>query len=159
VTAATSDSTPVTLDAAEKLPIRSGRSACARSCAASTSRSIRPASSAGIATTSAADSRHGSSLEWCSYGPTNTTAPRRSPSTPMSLLTAPVQPEPQNTTRWSSVPPTARWMACRASSRNTVVCRAVAELSLCVFAYQGSTLVRITSSIGASARPVAVWSA
>ena len=64
-------------------------------------------------TTSALDSRHGSSLEWCSYGPTKTTAARRRPSrsrSRTSLSIAPVVPEPQKMTTSSSPPLTARWM-------------------------------------------------
>ena len=72
-----SDRMPVTFDAAEKLPIFSGRSACSSSAASSAARSIRPSSSSGITTTSAIDSRHGSSFEWCSYGPMNTTGRSR----------------------------------------------------------------------------------
>ena len=64
---------PVTFEAAENEPIRSGRSAYSRSAASSCARSIRPSWSSPIATTSAIDSRHGSSFEWCSYGPMNTT--------------------------------------------------------------------------------------
>ena len=67
---------PVTLRAAENEPIRSGRSACAASSASSRSRSMWPSASSGITTTSAIDSRQGSSLEWCSYGPMNTTGRR-----------------------------------------------------------------------------------
>ena len=61
-----SDRMPVTFDAAEKLPILSGRSACRTSSASRRARSIRPSASSGIVTTSAIDSRHGSSLLWCS---------------------------------------------------------------------------------------------
>ena len=64
---------PVTLLAAENEPIRSGRSACAASSASSRSRSMWPSASSGMTTTSAIDSRQGSSLEWCSYGPMKTT--------------------------------------------------------------------------------------
>ena len=83
-----------------------------------------------IVTTSTADSRHGSSLEWCSYGPTNTTG--RGPSLEVasravSLSIAAVAPEPQNTTVSSSPPPTAWWMMRRASSRRAVVRRPVAD--------------------------------
>ena len=69
--------TPVTFEAAENEPILSGRSAWAMSSASSRARSIRPSWSSGMTTTSASDSRHGSSLLWCSYGPMNTTG--RSP--------------------------------------------------------------------------------
>ena len=64
--ASTSETIPVTFDAAEKLPTFSGRSAWRRSSASSCARSIRPSASSAIVTTSALDSRHGSSLEWCS---------------------------------------------------------------------------------------------
>ena len=63
-----SDRMPVTLEAAEKLPTRSGRSAWRRS-SSSWPRSTWPAASSPMATTSAADSRQGSRLEWCSKGP------------------------------------------------------------------------------------------
>ena len=68
-----SDRIPVTFDAAEKLPILSGRSAWAMSSASRRARSIRPSASSGIVITSAIDSRQGSSLLWCSYGPMKTT--------------------------------------------------------------------------------------
>ena len=68
---------PVTFEAAEKLPILSGRSAWATSSASRCARSTWPSGSSGITTTSAIDSRHGSSLEWCSKGPMKTTG--RSP--------------------------------------------------------------------------------
>ncbi len=61
-----SERMPVTFEAAEKLPILSGRSACRTSSASRRARSIRPSASSGIVTTSAIDSRHGSSLLWCS---------------------------------------------------------------------------------------------
>ena len=64
---------PVTLDAAEKAPISSGRSACSTSRCSSTATSMWPSRSSGIVTTSQMDSRHGSSLEWCSNGPMKTT--------------------------------------------------------------------------------------
>ena len=98
------------------------------------------------------DSRQGSSLEWCSYGPMNTTgrwsggivsvrcqrssrsAGMRSPRMPTSLLIAPVEPEPQKTTTVSSSPPTASRMTARASSRNRVVCKPVPLDSVCVLA-------------------------
>ena len=51
------------LDAAEKLPILSGRSAYSSSRCASASRSMRPSTASSTTTTSAIDSRHGSSLE------------------------------------------------------------------------------------------------
>ena len=57
---------PVTLEAAEKLPILSGRPACATRARPSFSRSMRPSASSSITTTSAMDSRQHSSLEWCS---------------------------------------------------------------------------------------------
>jgi hypothetical protein len=64
---------PVTLLAAENEPIFSGRSAYSASSASSRARSMWPSASSGIVTTSAIDSRHGSSLLWCSKGPMNTT--------------------------------------------------------------------------------------
>ena len=64
---------PVTLLAAENDPILSGRSACFSSSAASRSWSMWPSASSRMVTTSAIDSRHGSSLEWCSKGPVKTT--------------------------------------------------------------------------------------
>ena len=89
------------------------------------SRSNLPSASSRMTTTSAGDSRHGSSLEWCSKGPTKTTgsdaASNRSIRTSRSI--APVAPEPQKTTTSSTPPPTARWMTPRASSRKSVVCR------------------------------------
>ena len=60
------DTIPVTFEAAENDPIRSGRSAYRFSAARSRSRSMWPSASCGIVTTSAIDSRHGISLEWCS---------------------------------------------------------------------------------------------
>ena len=72
-TASTSVTIPVTFEAAEKLPIFSGRSAWRRAPARGASRSTPPVASSRIVTTSATDSRQGSSFEWCSYGPTNTT--------------------------------------------------------------------------------------
>jgi hypothetical protein len=102
--------------------------------------------------TSVMDSRHGSSLEWCSYGPTNTTgrsfggirsrneyfslspAGSRISRIPMSLLIAAVAPEPQKITRSSSVPPTESRMSRRACSRNLVVYKPVPELSVWVLA-------------------------
>ena len=63
----------MTFDAAEKLPIFTGRSAWAINARSSAARSIRPSWSSGTVTRSAIDSRHGSSFEWCSYGPMNTT--------------------------------------------------------------------------------------
>jgi hypothetical protein len=59
---------PVTLEAAENDPIRSGRSAVATSASSSAARSTWPSASSGIVITSAIVSRHGSSFEWCSYG-------------------------------------------------------------------------------------------
>ena len=54
---------PVTFEAAENAPIRKGRSACSTSSVRSVSRSTCPSRSSGMVTTSAIDSRHGSSLE------------------------------------------------------------------------------------------------
>jgi hypothetical protein len=56
----------------------------------------------------------------------------------------------------SSVPPTASRMIRRASSRSRVVCSPVPELSVCVFAYRGSTCSRMKSSMKSSDRPDAV---
>ena len=66
-----------------------------------------------------------------------------SSSTRMSLSMAPVVPEPQNSTTSSSLPLTARWIVRRASSRRDVVCRPVADASVCVLAYSGSTRWRM----------------
>ena len=63
---AVSETIPVTLEAAENEPILSGRSAYFSSCSRSSSRSTPPSASSWIVTTSAIDSRHGISLEWCS---------------------------------------------------------------------------------------------
>jgi hypothetical protein len=143
---------PVTFDAAENEPILSGRPWCAASCASSSARSMWPSASSPITTTSAIDSRHGSSFEWCSNGPMNTTG--RSPGAiwlrrpyrasrsdgirrfriRTSLSIAEVAPEPQKITTASSSPPTASWMIRRASSRSRVVCRPVPLASVCVFA-------------------------
>ncbi len=165
---------PVTLLAALNAPIFSGRSACRSSSAVSRETSMCPSASSGITTTSAIDSRHGSSLLWCSNGPMNTTgrsdtgmwedrAYRASRSagsrrfrTPTSLSIAPVDPEPANSTQVLSSPPTASWISRRASSRNLVVCRPVPLDSVCVFAYRGSTSSRMKSSTKVSARPLAV---
>ena len=65
-TAAVLDTIPVTLEAAENEPMRSGRSAYSSHAARSASRSMCPSASCGMVTTSAIDSRHGISLEWCS---------------------------------------------------------------------------------------------
>ena len=138
----------MTLEAAEKLPMRNGRSARQTSAVSSSARSMPPSRSSPMVTTSAIDSRQGSSLEWCSYGPTNTTGrslggmrsssrPRpagRNPSRPTSLSTAPVAPDPQKMTRSCSPPPTAWWISRRASSRSRVVCQPVPELSVWVLA-------------------------
>src|SRR6266511_3637155 len=58
-----SDRMPVTLEAAEKLPIRKGRSAKPTSRASRSARSMWPSGSSPMTTTSAIDSRQGSSLE------------------------------------------------------------------------------------------------
>ncbi len=58
----------------------------------------------------------------------------RSPSTPISLEIAPVQPDPAKITTVSSSPPTASWMIWRASSRSRVVCRPVPLDSVWVLA-------------------------
>ena len=80
----------------------------------------------------------------------------RSSRMPISLLTAAVAPDPQKKTRSSSVPPTASWIIRRASSRSQPVARPVPELSVCVFAYRGSTVSRMKSSMKSSDLPDAV---
>jgi hypothetical protein len=156
---------PVTFEAAEKQPTRSGRFRAASSRSRSSAASIPPRRSSPIATTSAPDSRQGSSLEWCSYGPTKTTGRGSDggsagrpvmPSSRVSLSTPAVAPEPQKITRSSGPAPTAQAIRARACSRSRVVRRPVVELSLWVFAYPGSTPVRIASSTKSSARPDAV---
>ena len=111
-----------------------------------------------MTTTSAGDSRHGSSFEWCSNGPRKTTGRSRGSSRRIrtSRSIAAVAPEPQKMTTSSSPPPTARWITRRALSRSCVVRRPVAEASVWVFAYSGSTRSRMTSSMNASERPEAV---
>ena len=83
----------------------------------------------GWSTTSAIDSRQGSSLEWCSYGPMNTTGPlvgagsartagsgRRGRRGSAARGCRPAcrsrrsRPEPQKITTVSSSPPTASWI-------------------------------------------------
>ena len=64
---------PVTLEAAENAPMRSGRSAYWTSRSCSTAVSMWPSRSSGMVTTSQMDSRQGSSFEWCSNGPMKTT--------------------------------------------------------------------------------------
>ena len=54
---------PVTFEAAEKLPIFSGRAAWRASSRSRCAGSIYPSMSSSIVTTSAIDSRHGSSFE------------------------------------------------------------------------------------------------
>ena len=93
---------------------RTGRAGVSRS-----ARSMWPSASSPMTTTSAIDSRQGSSLEWCSYGPTKTTGRSasgmrpaswyrssrplgsRSSRMPISLFTAAVAPDPQKMTRSS----------------------------------------------------------
>jgi len=77
----------------------------------------------------------------------------------MNRSIAPVAPAPVNTTACSGPPSTAERTACRACSRSRVIRRPVAEHSVCVLAYQGSTCSRIASSTKCSARPDAAWSA
>ena len=143
---------PVTLLAALNEAMRSGRSRNSCSFSSRSARSMWPSASSWMVTTSAMDSRHGSSLLWCSNGPMNTTGRsaagiasespyRRSRSAgsrrfmiPTSLLIAPVEPEPQKMTQVSSSPLTASRMMRRASSRSRVVCRPVPLDSVCVFA-------------------------
>ncbi|KJK11545.1 hypothetical protein UB45_13235 [Terrabacter sp. 28] len=57
---------PVTLLAAEKEPMSSGRCAYAVRRSRRTSRSTCPSRSCGMTTTSATHSRHMTSFEWCS---------------------------------------------------------------------------------------------
>ena len=143
---------PVTLEAAENEPISSGRSACSSSRSRRSSRSTPPSLSSLMVTTSAIDSRQGISLEWCSNGPMNTTGRwsagmcrvrwwvssradgMRRPRIPISLVIAPVQPEPAKTTTVWSSPPTASWMIPRACSRSRVVWRPVPLDSVWVLA-------------------------
>ncbi len=142
----------MTFEAAENEPIFNGRSAYAASWTRRSSWSTPPSASCRIRTTSAIDSRHGSSLEWCSYGPMKTTGRSpagmcslsryrssstdgiRRPRMPISFAIAPVLPEPANSTSTSSSPPTASRMIARASSRRRVVCRPVPLDSVCVLA-------------------------
>jgi hypothetical protein len=63
---AVSETMPVTLLAAEKLPIFSGRAAYRANSRARCAWSMRPSRSSAIVTTSAMVSRQGSSFEWCS---------------------------------------------------------------------------------------------
>jgi hypothetical protein len=72
------------------------------------------------------------------------------------LSIAPVVPAPQKTTTSSSPPPAERWMVARASSRIAVVWRPVADASVCVLPYSGSTRSRMKSSTKRSDRPEAV---
>jgi hypothetical protein len=143
---------PVTLLAALNEPILTGRAAYSSRAATSAWTSTCPSASSGIVTTSAIDSRHGSSLLWCSKGPMKTTgrccfgmvalkpyrrsrsAGMRNPRIPTTLSIAAVDPLPVKITTVSSVPCTLRWMAARASSRNLVVCSPVPDASVWVFA-------------------------
>ena len=110
-----------------------------------------PSASSWITTTSAIDSRQGSSLEWCSKGPMKTTGRSSGGIAPQPVAVVEVgrdaeaedadelvdragAPEPQKITTVSSSPPTASRMIRRASSRNRVVCRPVPEVSVWVFA-------------------------
>ena len=156
-----SDRIPVTFEAAENDPIRRARPSVSISAASSRARSIRPSASSPIVITSAIDSRHGSSLLWCSYGPMNTTgrslagiralspyrssreAGIRSSRTPTRRFTAPVMPDPAKITTWSSaLAPTASRMIVRASSRNRLVWSPVPDDSVWVLAYSGRTASR-----------------
>ena len=80
----------------------------------------------------------------------------RSPSARTTLSIAAVAPEPQNSTTSWSEPPTASCTIRRASSRRRIVWRPVADDSVCVFAYSGSTSLRMKSSMKLSDRPDAV---
>ena len=113
---------------------------------------MRPATSSAISTTSATDSSHGSSLEWCSYGPTKITgrlslgmcdesansrssgSEMRKPSRPTSLFTAAVAPEPTKSTTSSLLAFTERCTTRRASSRSSVMIRPVDEIEVWLFA-------------------------
>jgi hypothetical protein len=169
-------SAPVTLEAAENEPMRSGRSAWRRSSRSSWAVSARLLASCPMTTTSAIDSRQGSSLEWCSKGPMKTTgrcaggtAARPSrwsssegmcrPRMRSSLSIAPVDPEPVKITTCRSSAPTAAPTIRRASSRIMVVRWPVPDDSVWVLAYQGRTSSRMKSSMNSSDRPEAVWSA
>ena len=153
---------PVTFEAAENDPISSGRSAYRTSSSRSCARSMWPSRSSRIITTSAMDSRHGSSLLWCSYGPMNTTgrwsAGIRDAQVPAVVevgrqaqvehvderLMAAVEPDPQKITAWrSGSPPTPSSTRRRASSRKRVVCSPVPDDSVWVFAYSGRTASRM----------------
>ena len=72
-------------------------------------------------------------------GPLRARASRSS--TRMSLSIAAVRPSRRTRRRRPSPPLTARWMMRRASSRSAVVCRPVADASVCVLAYSGRTRV------------------
>ena len=61
-----SETMPVTFDAALKDPMSSGRSANSSSRSRRSSWQTPPSASSRMVTTSAIDSRHGISLEWCS---------------------------------------------------------------------------------------------
>ena len=112
----------------------------ARTAAASTS--MCPSASSGMVTTSAIDSRHGSSLLWCSNGPMNTTGrsavrdlrarsrSARSRSAGMRRLRMPDQlVDRAGRARAGEdddgvvAAAEASWMIARASSRSRVVCR------------------------------------
>ncbi|GAB3843069.1 hypothetical protein GCM10027610_054860 [Dactylosporangium cerinum] len=160
-------STPLTLEPAENEPIRSGRSADRHNAVSNCAGSTRPDASAPIRTMSAVLSRQSSSLEWCSYGPTNTTGracdcvdqPGDRVRMRNSLSIALVAPEPQKITACVSSPPTPSSTSRRASSRSWVVRRPVAEASVWVLAYHGTTWSRRKSSMNDRALPEAVWSA
>jgi len=133
-----------------------------------------PSASSGITTTSAIDSRQGSSLEWCSNGPMNTTgrlsagiwsvkrysssssAGIRMPRMRTILSIALVAPDPVKITTVCSSPPTASRMIARASSLSRVVCSPVPDDSVCVLAYRGSTSSLMKSSMKVTLRPDAV---
>lgn len=74
----------------------------------------------------------------------------------MSLLMAPVAPEPQKRTTSSGPQPVVRAMIRRASSRRREVCMPVPELSVWVLAYKGMTSCRMKSSMKVRERPLAV---
>ena len=103
-----------------------------------------PSASSGITTTSAIDSRQGSSLEWCSYGPMNTTGrslggivvgqvvavvelgrDAQAEDADQLVDRAGARRSRRRSRTVSSSPPTASRMIRRASSRSRVVCRPV----------------------------------
>ena len=129
---------PVTFEAAEKLPIFSGRSAWRRSSCLEVvdvdapvgvladrddlGDRLAPGQLVRVVLVRA-DEHH---------RPLARGSEREQPDRAVSI--APVEPEPQKRTTSSGPPSTARWMTRRASSRSAVVCRPVADASVCVLA-------------------------